>query len=151
MTNDTATTYAQDPDVIAGLLESIEATQQRIDNDNRLLAAHVSRLRAGGCSWEAIGQRLGISKQAAQQRFVRYCAVEYLDDWVRHESQGKLVYWGRRRSDKTWLTVAKADDGGWEWAYRSPHIDTPSHAIAKGTAGSVPAAKRAAEAAAEAN
>ena len=31
----------------------------------------VSRAREAGCSWTEIGARLGVTKQAAQQRFVR--------------------------------------------------------------------------------
>jgi len=45
------------------------ADEMRVAADE-LLDGYVGRARAEGCSWAEIGQAFGISKQAAQQRFV---------------------------------------------------------------------------------
>lgn len=50
-------------------LDLIDATQQGSHEINRLLHAAVTSARLAGASWDRIGQRLGISRQAAQQRF----------------------------------------------------------------------------------
>jgi hypothetical protein len=40
------------------------------DLSDQLLDHFVTEARGGGCSWAQIGERLGVTKQAAQQRFV---------------------------------------------------------------------------------
>jgi hypothetical protein len=52
-------------------LDLIEATQRSSQEINQLLHAAVTSARSAGASWDRIGQRLGISRQAAQQRFGR--------------------------------------------------------------------------------
>jgi hypothetical protein len=42
----------------------------RLENLQRL---DVANARAEGCSWDSIGRVFGVSRQAAQQRFGRYC------------------------------------------------------------------------------
>jgi len=37
---------------------------------DELIGTFVAEARAAGCSWTEIGQRIGVSKQAARQRFV---------------------------------------------------------------------------------
>lgn len=53
----------------AAHLDLILLTRRAHDETNRLLHAAVSSARAAGSSWEAIGSALGMSRQAAQQRF----------------------------------------------------------------------------------
>src|SRR5215471_17014783 len=45
---------------------------------DELIGQFVAEARQAGCSWTEIGQRIGVSKQAARQRFVdpRRCAPE---------------------------------------------------------------------------
>jgi len=38
---------------------------------DELIGQFVAEARAAGCSWTEIGQRIGVSKQAARQRFVQ--------------------------------------------------------------------------------
>lgn len=50
-------------------LDLVVLTRRAHDQTNRLLHAAVSSARAAGSSWESIGSALGMSRQAAQQRF----------------------------------------------------------------------------------
>ncbi|WP_219817389.1 hypothetical protein [Arthrobacter sp. N199823] len=69
---------AVDPN-LAGRLESepdsyldlIELTHRSSEEIAQLMQSAVSSARLAGLSWERIGQRLGMSRQAAQQRFGR--------------------------------------------------------------------------------
>jgi hypothetical protein len=50
-------------------LDLVLLTNRTFEETGRLLLAAVSSARAAGWSWEAIGSTLGMSRQAAQQRF----------------------------------------------------------------------------------
>lgn len=50
-------------------LERVGVAESAVVGARWLLRATVDEARAEGCSWEQIGSRLGISRQAAQQRF----------------------------------------------------------------------------------
>lgn len=50
-------------------LDLVVLTRRAHEHTNKLLHAAVSSARAAGWSWEAIGSALGMSRQAAQQRF----------------------------------------------------------------------------------
>lgn len=50
-------------------LERLRALRAQVDRTMRLIEANVDDARRKGCTWEQIGDALGISKQAAQQRF----------------------------------------------------------------------------------
>jgi len=52
-------------------LDLIDLTHRSSQEIARLLQAAVTSARLAGLSWERIGQRLGMSRQAAQQRFGR--------------------------------------------------------------------------------
>lgn len=52
-------------------LDLIDLTRRSSDEVAQLLQAAVTSARLAGLSWERIGQRLGMSRQAAQQRFGR--------------------------------------------------------------------------------
>src|SRR5215470_6290562 len=43
---------------------------------DEVIGQFVAEARAAGCSWTEIGQRIGVSKQAARQRFVRQAAAD---------------------------------------------------------------------------
>jgi len=57
---------ANDP---AAYLDLVEIANRAGRQTEELLASAVAAARSAGHSWEAIGNRLGISRQAAQQRF----------------------------------------------------------------------------------
>jgi hypothetical protein len=50
-------------------IDALPMLQSTLDEGQRLMRDAVAKLRADGYSWADIGARLGISKQAAQQRF----------------------------------------------------------------------------------
>ncbi|POH66064.1 MULTISPECIES: hypothetical protein [Cryobacterium] len=52
-------------------LDLIDLTSRSAEEASRLLYLAVTSARQAGVSWERIGQRLGMSRQAAQQRFGR--------------------------------------------------------------------------------
>lgn len=84
-------------------LDLVLLTRRAHDETNRLLHAAVASARAAGSSWEAVGSALGMSRQAAQQRFghkpavvpgtaehrqlvglTAFSEMEQLDLWGRH-------------------------------------------------------------------
>ncbi|MBP3044351.1 hypothetical protein KKR91_06995 [Arthrobacter jiangjiafuii] len=61
-------------------LELIALTNRGAREMEQLLQSSVTSARLAGASWERIGQRLGMSRQAAQQRFGRVPAEEGTGD-----------------------------------------------------------------------
>ncbi|MET0821036.1 MAG: hypothetical protein ABWY58_08720 [Aeromicrobium sp.] len=53
----------------AAHLDLVKLTRRAHDETNQLLRSAVTSARAAGSSWEAIGSALGMTRQAAQQRF----------------------------------------------------------------------------------
>lgn len=53
------------------VLAWISTAQQALDLAERTLSAAVTRARQNGSSWAEIASQLGITRQAAQQRFAR--------------------------------------------------------------------------------
>jgi hypothetical protein len=57
------------------LIEAALAVSEELTSGaDDLIGRFVAEARAAGCSWTEIGQRIGVSKQAARQRFVRHGA-----------------------------------------------------------------------------
>lgn len=56
-------------------LDLVALAARANDYVDQILQAAVSSARSGGHSWDAIGRRLGMSRQAAQQRFGRALSV----------------------------------------------------------------------------
>jgi hypothetical protein len=54
---------------IAELLQAIKFAAVSADESHGYLRGVVSQARAAGVSWQLIGETLGVSRQAAQQRF----------------------------------------------------------------------------------
>jgi hypothetical protein len=59
------------PSPTIDLLSWIHAADQQTSAAERTLLAAVTRARQAGLSWTSIGTQLGVSRQAAQQRFRR--------------------------------------------------------------------------------
>lgn len=62
-------------------LELVMLTRRAHEEVGRLLHAAVSSARSAGSSWEAIGSALGMSRQAAQQRFGHRPAASPVAEW----------------------------------------------------------------------
>jgi ATP-dependent Clp protease ATP-binding subunit ClpA len=64
-------------------LNRIEAalvvSAELVSGADELVGYFVAEARQSGCSWTEIGQRIGVSKQAAQQRFTRQLAADARD------------------------------------------------------------------------
>lgn len=58
------------------VLDWIATAHEQTIAADRTLTAAVTRARQSGTSWTAIGTQLGVSRQAAQQRFTRASAHE---------------------------------------------------------------------------
>ncbi|WP_328461897.1 hypothetical protein [Streptomyces sp. NBC_00448] len=56
-------------DDATGFLRLVDATRIGAEETNRLLREAVQGARAAGHSWDTVGRVLGVSRQAAQQRF----------------------------------------------------------------------------------
>ena len=72
------------------VLAWIGAAHERLNAADRTLAAAVTRARQAGHPWTDIGTQLGVSRQAAQQRFTRASAHESTKQPTRasgHDSQ----------------------------------------------------------------
>ena len=83
-------------------LDLVLLTRRAHDQTNQLLSAAVSSARAAGWSWEAIGTALGMSRQAAQQRFGHKTPVvegtaehRQLVGLTAFSEMDKLEEWGR--------------------------------------------------------
>lgn len=57
---------SQDP-----LYQALEAANRQVAQANQALEEKVQEARAAGLTWQTIGQALGVSKQAAAQRFAQ--------------------------------------------------------------------------------
>jgi len=60
----------QDADPLARLSEAVLASRRLGDLADQLIGHFVGQARRSGASWSAIGEAMGVTKQAAQQRFV---------------------------------------------------------------------------------
>src|ERR1700742_71734 len=59
-----------DGDELAQLSEAMVIAQRMNENADHLIGHFVDQARAAGASWTAIGESMGVTKQAAQKRFV---------------------------------------------------------------------------------
>jgi Clp amino terminal domain, pathogenicity island component len=63
-------TVTPDGDALAQLAEAMEIGRRLNEHGDHLIGHFVDQARRSGASWTAIGENMGVSKQAAQQRFV---------------------------------------------------------------------------------
>src|ERR671934_3075739 len=67
--------HADEAAPLERLTAAFELAERVRGRADELVDHFVQAARASGCSWAEIGSRLGISKQAAQQRFVAVAAM----------------------------------------------------------------------------
>ena len=73
---------------LARLAEAAALSQELSTLTDQLLDHFVQQARESGTSWSQIGQRLGVSKQGAQQRFTGHSKLEDLPDQLRELGAG---------------------------------------------------------------
>jgi ATP-dependent Clp protease ATP-binding subunit ClpA len=72
----TATVRARAPDAPLDRVEAAMAVGDELASGADELIGHfVAEARSAGCSWTEIGERIGVSKQAARQRFAQQAAI----------------------------------------------------------------------------
>src|SRR5262249_9382170 len=59
-----------DGDALAQLSEAMEIGRRLNEHADHLIGHFVDQARRSGASWTAIGESMGVTKQAAQKRFV---------------------------------------------------------------------------------
>jgi len=101
---------------------------------DELVGYFVAEARQSGCSWTEIGQKIGVSKQAARQRFMRQLASDARDPGRRRRRRGKTAdqqcsFCGKSRSSGVELV---AGPGVWICA---PCIDLAGEIVAERTGG----------------
>ncbi|KOV85916.1 Clp protease [Nocardia sp. NRRL S-836] len=70
MTDLIATVAGEADDVLVRLTRAVELSGQLSELGDHLVGHFVDEARRGGASWAEIGESLGVTKQAAQKRFV---------------------------------------------------------------------------------
>jgi len=77
-----------------GALDRVEAAlavgAELASGAEDMIGQFVTEARQAGCSWTEIGQRMGVSKQAARQRFTHALAVAR---WAGLERRPRLLAW----------------------------------------------------------
>ncbi len=68
------------PGALAGIEEAVTVAGELGALSDRLIGYYAERARAEGCTWAQIGAAIGISRQAAQQRFGTRAAALGLSD-----------------------------------------------------------------------
>src|SRR6266481_7428494 len=84
---------ARAPDAPLDRVEAaIAAGMELASGADELIGRCVAEARAAGCSWTEIGARMGVSKQAARQRFAQLpAAAAGLSPGGRLKSQDRLL------------------------------------------------------------
>src|SRR5712692_3170828 len=73
----TAAVRARAPEAPLDRVEAAIAVGEELASGcDELIGRFVAEARDAGCSWTEIGQRIGVSKQAARQRFAQQCASD---------------------------------------------------------------------------
>jgi ATP-dependent Clp protease ATP-binding subunit ClpA len=83
---------ARAPDAPLDRVEAaIAAGMELASGGDELIGRCVAEARAAGCSWTEIGTRMGVSKQAARQRFAQLSAAAGLSPGGRLKPQDRLL------------------------------------------------------------
>ena len=80
-----------DGDALTHLSDAVLVAEQLTDNADHLVGHFVDQARRAGASWTEIGSSMGVSKQAAQKRFVPRSSLEVpeLGNWSRFTDRAR--------------------------------------------------------------
>ena len=82
-----------DGDPLTHLSDAVLVAEQLTDNADHLIGHFVDQARRAGASWTEIGSSMGVSKQAAQKRFVPRSSLEVpeLGNWSRFTDRARTA------------------------------------------------------------
>jgi len=90
-----ATVHATHPDgdPLTHLSDAVLVAEQLTDNADHLVGHFVDQARRAGASWTEIGRSMGVTKQAAQKRFVPRSSSEVpeLGNWSRFTDRARAA------------------------------------------------------------
>ena len=88
-----------DGDPLTHLSDAVLVAEQLTDNADHLVGHFVDQARRAGASWTEIGRSMGVTKQAAQKRFVPRSSpdVPELGNWSRFTDRARAALAGARR------------------------------------------------------
>ena len=96
-----ATVHAAHPggDALTHLSDAVLVAEQLTDNADHLVGHFVDQARRAGASWTEIGRSMGVTKQAAQKRFVPRSSpdVPELGNWSRFTDRARQALAGAQR------------------------------------------------------
>jgi hypothetical protein len=112
-----------DGDALARLADAVVAANEIEDNADALVGFFVDQARSSGATWSQIGASMGVSKQAAQKRFVARDEDPSLDDLVPGGRAKLFSRFTRRARDAVAAAARSAQAAG------SPEVQ-PAHLFA---------------------
>jgi hypothetical protein len=88
-----------DADPLTHLSDAVLVAEQLTDNADHLVGHFVDQARRAGASWTEIGRSMGVTKQAAQKRFVPRSSPEVpeLGNWSRFTDRARAALAGAQR------------------------------------------------------
>jgi hypothetical protein len=90
-----ATVHAAHPDgdPLTHLSDAVQVAEQLTDNADHLVGHFVDQARRAGASWTEIGGSMGVTKQAAQKRFVPRSSpdIPELGNWSRFTDRARTA------------------------------------------------------------
>jgi Clp amino terminal domain, pathogenicity island component len=90
-------------DALTRLSDAVLVAEQLADHSDHLIGHFVDQARRAGASWAEIGRSMGVTKQAAQKRFVPRSAddIPELGNWARFTDRARLAVVGSQDLART--------------------------------------------------
>ncbi|MFE2754078.1 Clp protease N-terminal domain-containing protein [Actinosynnema sp. NPDC059335] len=85
------TVAAEHPDVLGRLAAAVELSDQLDELGDHLIGHFVDEARRAGASWTEIGESIGVTKQAAQKRFVPRESPDLKPSFDRYTDRARRV------------------------------------------------------------
>lgn len=97
------------PDVLDQLADAVLAAEHLGEVADHLIGHFVDQARRSGASWTDIGKSMGVSKQAAQKRFVpREATILDAGQGFQRFTRGRAARWWRPRTPPTRPATARS-------------------------------------------
>ncbi|EUA55416.1 putative clpX' [Mycobacterium intracellulare 1956] len=98
------------PDVLDQLTDAVLAAEHLGEIADHLIGHFVDQARRSGASWTDIGKSMGVTKQAAQKRFVPRAEATTLgpEQGFARFTRGRAARWWRPRTPRTRPATARS-------------------------------------------